>query len=150
MKATRNIPLIKFFSLTILAVGLSAGLLSAEEFGGQFTLPFEIQWGETAIPAGDYTLILDTAVNPYMVTVREKLKDNVVMRITTVGRNAWSPSDNRSALVLVRTGGKGAVRSLRLSTPGVELNYAPPKAIRTLIAQGPVLIQRIPVYKLAQ
>jgi len=56
MKTNRSHKLVRYLIFTCLAVCFSAALLSAEDWRATFSLPFETQWGETVLPAGDYCL----------------------------------------------------------------------------------------------
>jgi hypothetical protein len=50
-----------------------------------------------------------------------------------------------SALIAVRSAGSYRIRALQLAEAGVVLEYTPPKAERQILAQQPVLFQRVPV-----
>lgn len=49
MTNTRTSTLIRVVFLALLATVISAGLLSAEDFQGKFTLPFEAKWGRKSV-----------------------------------------------------------------------------------------------------
>ncbi len=141
MTNTRTSTLIRVVFLALLAAVASAGLLSAEDLVGKFTLPIEAKWGLATLPAGDYQFNLNAAVSPYTVTVRGQ--DKTVM-IMSGGVSSKDVSD-RSELVVVRRGRTGTIRALHLKEVGRTFFYVPPKGERQLLAQGPVLIQRIRV-----
>jgi hypothetical protein len=50
-----------------------------------------------------------------------------------------------SALIAVQSAGSYHIRALQLAEPGVVLEYSPPKAERQIVAQQPVVFQRVPV-----
>ena len=141
MEKTLNFRFFRLAIVALLATVVSAGLLSAEDIVGKFTLPFEAKWGLATLPAGDYQFNLNTAVSPYTVTLRGQ--DKTVM-IMSEGASSEDVS-NRSELVIVRKGRTGTIRALHLSDVGRTFLYAPSKGERQLLAQGPVLIQRIAV-----
>ncbi|MBZ5516459.1 MAG: hypothetical protein LAN62_16730 [Acidobacteriia bacterium] len=141
MNNTRSFTLVRVAFLALLATVLSAGLLSAEDYRVTFTLPCEARWGEATLPPGDYSMIVDTA-SPYKVTVIRG--ENGRRFVLPMGINDHQFA-GRSVLVLVRHGGQGTVRALRLTGPGLVFSYAPPKGESRLLAQAPELIQRIPV-----
>ena len=141
MKTTRSFKLVRLLALALLATVVSAGLLSAEDFEGKFTLPCEAKWGLATLPAGDYSFRLNTVVAPYTITVRGENGNAMIM--------AWGNSDSgvsgRSELILVRRGKTGTVRALHLAEAGRIFTYAAPKGEPQLLAQTPVLIQRVPL-----
>jgi len=141
MTKTRIFTLIRMVFLALLAMVVSAGLLSAEDFAGKFTLPFEAKWGQATLPAGDYSFRLNTARSPYTVTVRGQDKAAMIMSEGTSTKGA----SDRSELVVVRRGRTGTIRALHLNEVGLTFFYVTPKGERQLLAQGPVLIQRIAV-----
>ncbi len=55
MKQTRSFTTVRLAVFALLATVVFAGLLSAEDYRGKFTLPFEAKWGTAALPPGDYT-----------------------------------------------------------------------------------------------
>ncbi len=126
-----------------LAVGcLLAGAASAQDFIGTFTLPFEVQWGTAVLPAGNYKIEHNSLRRTDMVTVSGEGK-----AVMTVPASQSFEADRsaKSALVLARVNGKAVVRALVLSEIEMEFTYAWPKGKRVLVAEGPILIQRIPV-----
>jgi hypothetical protein len=128
--------------LAVLAAALSASLASAQEYQGKFTLPFEARWGSAVLPAGDYTFRVNASEAPCMVSVSQgqQIVALILTSSTTRGEVAGS-----SALIAVRIAGSSHIRALQLAEVGVVLEYSPPKAERQLLAQQPVLFQRMPV-----
>jgi hypothetical protein len=132
----------------LLATALSAGLLSAEDLKGTFTLPFEVRWGTAILPAGDYSFTIDTGDPLHLATVRGRDGAAMIMASGTSDRQF----SGRNALFLVRRGRAGTVRALHLATPGIGspkgglvFHYSPPKSEPLLLAQAPELIQSVPV-----
>lgn len=134
-----------YFILFLLAACVSTGILSAQVQGsiyrGNFTLPFETRWGTAVLPAGDYSLSLNSTTMPVRATVRG---ENGAVLIQAEAMATQSASD-KSSLVVVRNARRGTVRSLYLAELGTAFYFAAPKAERQFIAQGPEIIQRIPV-----
>ena len=146
MTNTRTFTLIRVVFLALLATVASVGLLSAEDYAGTFTLPFEVRWGNAVLPAGDYSFTIDTAQRPHQATVRWGNGAAMILSSGTSDRQF----SGRSALFLVRRGNKGTVRALHLETPGrgtsgLVFFYSPPKGEPPLLAHAPELLQRIPV-----
>jgi hypothetical protein len=123
----------------LLATALSAGLLSAEDLKGTFTLPFEVRWGTAILPAGDYSFQLDNS--NYIVTIRG---ENQAAMVLSPSRRDDNQSGS-SALIVVRHGKRGTVRALRLPEQNVVFTYPARKGEPPMLAQAPELIQRIPV-----
>ncbi len=49
-----------FFTVAMLAACALAGAANAQPtFSGKFTLPYEVHWGKTVLPAGDYSITMD-------------------------------------------------------------------------------------------
>jgi hypothetical protein len=105
-------------------------------------LPFEAQWGNAVLPAGDYSFTVDRATNTAIVSIRGEA--GPVGWILNQGNHDQQTLD-RSELVVVRSGEKYTIRALRLAELGLTLEYSVPKAKRQLIVQAPQLLQRIPV-----
>ena len=139
MTHTRTSTLIRVVFLALLATVASVGLLSAEDYRGKFTLPFETKWGGATLPPGDYTLQLNTGVPPYTVRVSG---DGAGAFIST-----WDVSNGkgsgRSSLIIVRNGPKGTVLALQLADRGMVFTYRLPKGERQMLAQKPELFQRL-------
>jgi len=142
MKSTRSLKSVRILLWAVLAAALSASLASAQEYEGKFTLPFETRWGTAVLPAGDYTFRVNASQAPCMVSVSQdqQIVALVLTSSTTRGEVAGS-----SALIAVRNAESYRIRALRLAEVGVVLEYTPPKAERQLLAQQPVLFQRVPV-----
>ena len=143
MNAKRSFSLVKTLALLVGALCLSTTLASAQEvpLKGQFTLPFEITWGGTVLPAGDYSFKLNSISPPNTIQIRGEGKNVMVM---AQGVNDY-PSSNESSLTLVRHGSSREVRTLQLAPLGITLYYAPPKGSAPFVAQAPELIQRVRV-----
>jgi hypothetical protein len=150
MTKTRTFTLIRVVFLALLATALSAGLLSAEDYKGTFTLPIEARWGSATLPPGDYSFTVNTAFANHLAKVTDQ-DGNWVAMIMASGTSERQFS-GRNALFLVRRGRVGTVRALHLATRGTDspkgglvLYYSPPKSEPPLLAQAPELLQRIPV-----
>jgi hypothetical protein len=145
MKTIRHYALMKYAAFVLLAICFNAALAAAQDAGavyrGSFHLPFEARWGTAVLPPGDYTLALNSTTVPSMVTVRGE-KTAIMVQAQLMARHTGS---DRSALVLVRRAKKGVVRSLYLAEMEIAFHYGLPKEERPVLAQGPQLIQRIPV-----
>jgi hypothetical protein len=153
VRITTNNLLSKYFIFLLLATCVWTGVLRAQDYKRTFTLPIETKWGQATLPAGDYSFTIDTASAPYVAKIRWKNGGAFVIAGAVSDRQSVA----RSELVLVRRGNKGTVRALALAIPslhhpngGLVFSYPPPKSERRMLAQAPVLIQRVPVLMAAK
>jgi hypothetical protein len=66
-KASLNF--LKLAVAAAIAVGLSVGSASAQPLvKGTFTLPYEVQWGKAVLPPGHYSITIDDARRPAVVS----------------------------------------------------------------------------------
>jgi len=141
MNANRNFRFVGILALALLAVSLAPTSASAQTFKGYFTLPVETRWGTAVLPPGTYSVSLDSLAFPSIAKINGEDAHFLVM---AMGVDAGEPSD-QCKLVIARSGGKARVRNLSLGTAGMSFSYAPPKREREVIAQGPELIERLPI-----
>ncbi len=140
MNANRSFRFLGLMALGLLAASLAPATASAHAFKAYFTLPVETVWGQVVMPPGTYSITLDSQAFPNLVEIEGKSVHFLVMpSVVDVGQTSDS-----SKLYLVRTEGRGRIRSLQLGSLGATYWYAPPRGER-LIAQGPELIERLPI-----
>ena len=132
---------IRLAVMALVAVGLFVGVASAQEFVGTVTLPCEVQWDKAVLPAGNYTIIQNSSRLPDYTTVRG---EKATVMVKYLVQSLHSDRTGNNTLTLVRRQGRAVVSSLHLSEVGKEFSYPQPKS-EELMAQGPVLIQRIPI-----
>jgi hypothetical protein len=139
MKGIRNLGWLKVTILTIFVAALSAGLASAQDYSGKFTLPFEVQWGKATLPAGEYTLRINAAA-PYLAKIYGK--DSGVLVLAKTFSNASAPE--RSELIIGTSHGKPTVQALCLRELGVVFSYGKSQPKQMILAQVtfPVLLRR--------
>ncbi len=142
MFMTRKLTFIHILFLALLAVLASAGVMSAEDWYGQFTVEKQVNWGSATLPPGNYTFKLNTVASPYTVKIEGKPEGAVY--VFAVGMTT-SPLGSQSSLLVLRRGGKGIVRSLYIAKDGKTFTYFMPKGELPIMASEPLLIQRIPV-----
>jgi hypothetical protein len=141
MKSTRSLKSVRILLLAVLAAGLSAGLASAKEYEVKFTLPFEASWGKAVLPAGDYSFRVNPSRDSCITLVGQGRRGVALIMANSATRGEVAGS---TALIAVRSGGSYRIRALRLAEAGAVLEYMPPKAERQILAQQPVLFQRVP------
>ena len=146
MKTNRSHKLVRYLIFTCLAVCFSAALLSAEDWRTTFSLPFETQWGETVLPAGDYCLrFKDAGYKPMQLEQGTRFIDYL-----PVLTNETPRTPAKSQLLIVRDGKRATVHILYIAELGTAFHFKVPERYEVytqLIARSdePVFIQRIPV-----
>jgi len=105
---------------------------SAETFHGVFTLPYEVQWGKTVLPAGNYAIIMEGFNSPALVQSASG-KVRIVAALPSTG-------DSRSGDCFLAIGykaGRRTVRYLNMPRFGKVLIYEPlTRSEREEIARG--------------
>lgn len=158
MKTIRSLMILAGLSMAVLALsatGAKAQGLTMTNIGGKFTLPLEAVWGHATLPAGEYTLRYGYA--PSGLPVVEVLGTAKGSRHAFIlAQAADTASGARNAIVCVRDGGILIVRALEMPVVGQTASFAMPHGAQlmahvqsdntnTLLAGGPMLIQRVPI-----
>jgi hypothetical protein len=104
---------------------------------------FETRWGGAVLPAGDYTLTVDSTALPATVTVHSVRQSKTAPMIMAQAISQHGAS-GQSSLIIARNSGKGVVRGLQLVELGLDFEYAMPRGMQ-LVAEAPQLFQRIGV-----
>jgi hypothetical protein len=153
MNVRRNF--VRLFVLALAATAISVGTSSAQDFQGKFTLPLQAQWGKVILQPGHYTMTLARFQGgQQVVTVRSEGTAGPEAMILTESENP-SPSISKNSLLCIREGGALVVRSLEVAVEGETIYFHMPKGAplyaqrrgekQVLLAQGPQLIERVPV-----
>jgi hypothetical protein len=136
MKTIRNWMTLVGLSLLLPALAVTAARaqgISAAEFNGSFTLPFEVQWGSMILPPGDYTLnygrLIDRA-GAHAVAVAGEAKGSPHGTLLVQGRSQTSATKN--GLVCTREGDTLIVRALEMPAIGESVSFAAPYGIERL------------------
>ena len=67
----RSLTFVKLAVALAVATGLLAGTANAQPImKGTFTLPYDVRWGQALVPAGTYTIVIDSAHNPALVSTQ--------------------------------------------------------------------------------
>lgn len=145
MKSNRSVTLMNSFGLAVLAVVLCSSLASAQRYAGKFTLPVETRWERAVLPAGEYSITLDTTLPRIFRIQRENKVVSLIPAFPSSGM-AGGPVGGRSALIGIRNGQTLRIRALSLAELQMTLYFVLPKAESSLVAQGgPKLIERVPI-----
>jgi hypothetical protein len=116
----RSLKFLSQFALVALALSSSSGVAKAQSaYEGKFALPFEAHWGIAVLPAGDYTISMQSANAPYFLYIRGEGKTAIIMANTA---NTKTVSDD-SHLSVVNTGGSQAITELEAGQLGLIFVY---------------------------
>jgi hypothetical protein len=124
MKITTMRTKVLLFVAVILTAGLFAASANAQSgsgfliFRGNFTLPHEVHWGKAMLPAGEYTISIDSSHSPALV--RSKDRKTTVFTPMPIGDDS---KKGPAALLIAARGDDREVLSLNLPTIGSSLVY---------------------------
>jgi hypothetical protein len=125
-------------AFAVIAPGLQASPAAALGF----KLPFDAQWGEKALPTGDYTFLVDHFSSNGMIFVyRGGQAVGIFHPQIFEGLESQS---KRAELVCIRHDGNVTVQALRLPHAGTFYFYLP-KELKALVAQDPKLIETVSI-----
>jgi hypothetical protein len=131
-KSIRHAIQVRLFAVVLLATCAFAAAANAQTIAAKFTLPFEVHWGKNVLPAGEYTISLDSLAN--VALVRSAMGKTV--GFTPIPIAAKSDKGATALFVMVR-GNERIVRSLNLPARGVSLIYPPTtSAEREMLAKA--------------
>ena len=143
MKYTKRFPVAWLIALGLLAVLLAAGVAYAAPWvQGEFTLPYEVHWGNAVLPPDEYLLTVDCTTIPMIATIRSKDGKRAALVMTMIADHG---AQGESALLIVNKGNQSTVHSLRLAKVGLVLIYDP-KLAREDQAREARGRQAIPVF----
>jgi hypothetical protein len=89
-------------------------------FEGKFTLPYEVQWNHAVLPAGEYSIRMDSKGSP--AVVRSMSSDNLAFTATPIIADG---EKGGTFLTVTIYGRARRVRSLNLSAKGQSLIFDP-------------------------
>jgi hypothetical protein len=124
--------------LTMLALTLACAIPASGQgiCRGSFTLPHEVQWQSSALPAGVYTFEVGAARMPSMIRLEGPHGSQFINALVTDDH-----AGKQSKLVIERRVGsaESVVTEMYLAEAGLHLRYAAPKAPKELeLAAKPV------------
>jgi hypothetical protein len=117
-KAMKN--KVRFVMLLTLAVVVALAATSSAQgaYRAKFTLPYEVQWGRAVLPAGEYSLAMDSIRGPISVTDASGRT-----RALLFGSNDQPKAEQPTALLVMITGKVRVVRSFNCPAWGANLVY---------------------------
>jgi hypothetical protein len=139
-KTMRHAIQVRLFAVVLLATFAFAAAANAETLAAKFTLPFEVHWGKTVLPAGAYTISMDSLANVALI----RSASGKTVGFTPIPIKAKSDNGRTALFVMVR-GNERRVQSLNLPTHGISLIYPPAtSAEREMLAKANQ-VQTVPV-----
>lgn len=115
----------KVFGVALLALAASFSASPAraagETLSSKLTLPVEARFGSATLPAGEYTLAIETVGGQKLVSLRGNGKTAISLAIDAEP----SPVSDRDQLTLVQDGDGYVVSAVSVGSLGLTLHYAP-------------------------
>jgi hypothetical protein len=105
---------------------------SAQTLEGSFDLPVAAQWGLAKLPAGHYIFILYNAESPYLIRIKGKKANAMIMASGGVDL----AKGGAQKIDLVKTAKGWNVTSFRIPQLGMVLSYQIPKRSKALMAKN--------------
>jgi hypothetical protein len=139
-KTIRQAIKVRLFAVVLLATCAFAAAANAQSFYAKFTLPFETHWGKSVLPAGNYTMSLNSQTNVALI----RSADGNTVGFTPIPIETSSEKGATALLVMVY-GNERIVRSLNLPTHGVSLIYTPATSAEREILAKADQVQSVPV-----
>ncbi len=106
--------------VTLITLAFAAAANAQSAFTGRFTLPYEVQWGKVVLPAGDYSITIDSSAAPAIV----RSATGETKMFTAVPIRGESVKGEALLLIAVR-GNEHRVLSLNAPRLGASLIYEP-------------------------
>ncbi len=139
-KTIRRATEVRLFAVVLLAMCAFAANANAQSFTGDFTLTSETHWGSNVLPAGNYTLSLNSQTN--VATIRTAEGKAVAFTPLPIKD---SSNKGATALMVMVHGNERIVRSLNLPGSGYALIYTPRTSAEREIFAKADQVQSVPV-----
>jgi hypothetical protein len=124
MSSARYRKIVNKLAFAALALGILASAGNAQNaYEGKFTLPFEVYWGGSTLPAGDYTFELASQSSPYTLYIHGQ-KSNVIIRAISADTGVGASS---AQLDLVDISDVHTIKTFEAPELGVTFSYYTPK-----------------------
>ncbi|PYU35027.1 MAG: hypothetical protein DMG31_04785 [Acidobacteria bacterium] len=140
-KTIRRLLTLRLLVIAALTTCAFAAAANAQaSFTGKFTLPYEVRWGTAVLPAGDYSIRMESSSAPALVWSAGG--ENKMFTVTPIAANS---EKGAARLYITFVRGERRVRSLNLPELGRSLIYEPlTKNEREILAQAGQ-VQAVPV-----
>jgi len=137
------------FARTLLAAffGLVsfAGVANAQSirFSGHIALPVAVRWGTANLPAGDYSLKLESTKSTPMLLVITDAQDKNVAFVVPLTGGYDENLQGEDCIMLDRTSESSAVRELRIPSAGIDLVYGSSRRSKKGIEEAQTRVTQI-------
>jgi hypothetical protein len=108
--------------MSLLCVGTVQAQGGLAVYRGQFTLSYQVHWGQSVLEPGAYTITITSTGTPSMVLIRKADGNGVALVVSRVNSSA---TNGINALLLKDKDGQLTVHSLSLANLGMVLIYDP-------------------------
>src|SRR5258708_8597789 len=119
IKTIRHAIEVRMLAVVLLGTCAFAAAAKAQTMAA-FTLPFEVHWGKNVLPAGYYSISVNSLSNVGLV--RSRNGKTAFYTPIPITERSNKPA---TALLVMATGNERVVRSLNLPARGVSLIYPP-------------------------
>jgi hypothetical protein len=128
-------------AITLVALCASANSATAQAFKGTFTLPEETRWNNVALPAGDYSFVLQSSAMPARISLDGPNGGAFILTSASDRKD----SGQSSVMTIEHRGGACFVTDIYLADLGLHLRYKAPKLPRSEreLAKGPVSTEQV-------
>lgn len=125
MKAIRILTVGQLLAVALLTSFLFASVAGAQSivYQGKFTLPYEVRWSGSTLPAGDYLIEIKSKGSPIIALVRSTSGKSTVTYV--MNSSIDTDPKGQNALLITARNGKNIVHSLAITDLGVVLVYDP-------------------------
>jgi hypothetical protein len=129
----------------MVAVALAAGTVtrtaSAQVLRGRFRLPYAVHWGKAVLPAGTYSITMDSVRGPALVTTTDGRSRCLVQ----AGLVDSATEGRATGLLITRIEGERRVRYLNWQEGGRSLVYEPIRKAKPGRAADPMDVEAVPI-----
>lgn len=105
----------------IATCAFAAAANAVPTFAGKFTLPYDVRWGQTVLPAGDYVIRMDSTGSPALISPADGSRAGVF----TEPPFAEDSHSSGTYLTITNQENQRRVRSLNLPELGKVIVFAP-------------------------
>ena len=126
--------------VTLITCAFAVAGNAQSSFIGRFTLPYEVHWGTVALPAGDYSITMDSFGAPILI----RSASGEAKMFASIPVRADSEKGPACLFITVR-GNERIVRSLNLPQLGTSFIYEPLNTTERELLAKEGQIQSVPV-----
>lgn len=130
-RTTYGIEAILFAAILTATLALAVTANAQSAWQGKFTLPYEVHWNHAILPAGNYTITMESKHAPAIIRAANGTRSVYTGAPVVLGREAGGAS-----LLITTRSGQRTVRSMNAPLLGVSFVFqAIPKSERETLAK---------------